>query len=185
MQYNSTNNIFIFCLLFLSYSKRTVTPTKKVTQDDLDKSKQDLEEIYMLFRNFVKTNRPQLDIDSVATGETWFGTDALERNLCDKIQTVDDVLVNHVLNGHNVYQIEYKPENNSVLDRFGQFLEPESSHSEDDTKNIFQKPIRWFIRIVADAINNEVYNTISNGIDTPIERRYMMKDNTANSIRTK
>jgi serine protease SohB len=64
------------------YSKRTLTPTKKVTKEDYQKSKQDIEEVFGLFRDFVKENRPKLDIDEVATGETWFGTAALERKLC-------------------------------------------------------------------------------------------------------
>jgi ClpP class serine protease len=137
----------------------------------------------MLFRNFVKTNRPQLDIDSVATGETWFGTDALERKLCDKIQTVDDVLVNHVSNGHNVYQIEYKPpiEDNTVL---GRFLSPATTNAENANENLLQQPIKWLIRTVADAIKDEVYSTMSKGIETPIEKLYMMKDDTATRIRS-
>lgn len=59
-----------------------MTPTKKVNKEDLQKSKDDIEQVYVLFRDFVAKNRPQLDIEAVATGETWFGTDALERNLC-------------------------------------------------------------------------------------------------------
>jgi len=31
--------------------------------------------------------------DQVATGETWFGEDALARKLCDELKTVDDVLL--------------------------------------------------------------------------------------------
>lgn len=48
----------------------------------MQKSKEDIEEVYVLFRDFVAKNRPQLNIDEVATGETWFGSDALERKLC-------------------------------------------------------------------------------------------------------
>lgn len=29
----------------------------------------------------------------MATGETWFGEDALARKLCDELKTVDDVLL--------------------------------------------------------------------------------------------
>jgi serine protease SohB len=53
-----------------------------VTKEDFQKSKQDVEDIFALFRDWVAVNRPQLDIDAVATGETWFGTAALDRNLC-------------------------------------------------------------------------------------------------------
>jgi serine protease SohB len=65
-----------------SFSKRTLTPTKKVTKEDYQKSKDDIENVFGLFRDFVQENRPQLDIEQVATGETWFGTAALERRLC-------------------------------------------------------------------------------------------------------
>jgi ClpP class serine protease len=65
--------------------KRTLTPTKKVTQEDFIKSTADVENIFVLFRNFVGQNRPQLDMEKIATGETWFGTDAMERVLlCDE-----------------------------------------------------------------------------------------------------
>merc|ERR1712241_573442 len=50
--------------------KRTLTPTKKVTKEDVAKQKEDLEEVLVLFKSFVKKNRPSLDIESVATGET-------------------------------------------------------------------------------------------------------------------
>lgn len=63
-------------------SKRTLTPTKKVTKDDIAKTKADLEDVLVLFRGFVAENRPSLDIDKVATGETWFGEDALKMGLC-------------------------------------------------------------------------------------------------------
>merc|ERR1712127_536119 len=67
--------------------KRTITPTKKTTAEDLKKSKEDIEDILSLFKVFVKENRPSLDIDKVATRETWFGQDVLDRNLCDEIRT--------------------------------------------------------------------------------------------------
>ena len=89
--------------------KRTLTPTKKVTRADLDKSKQDLEQVLGQFSGFVAENRPKLDIDSVATGETWFGNAALEKGLCDDIKTVDDVLLEFVDLGYNVYEVDYSP----------------------------------------------------------------------------
>lgn len=49
--------------------KRTLTPFKKATKDDFEKSKSDVEDILTLFKGFVKKNRPKLDIDLVATGK--------------------------------------------------------------------------------------------------------------------
>merc|ERR1712087_740021 len=48
--------------------KRTLTPTKKITKDDIAKSKEDIEEIFRLFKGWVEQNQPQLNIDEVATG---------------------------------------------------------------------------------------------------------------------
>merc|ERR1719223_2308265 len=53
--------------------KRTVTPTKKITKEDLAKSTEDIKEIFNLFKGFVASQRPQLDIEDVATADTWFG----------------------------------------------------------------------------------------------------------------
>jgi len=88
--------------------KRTLTPTKKPTKEDFDKSKKDIEQVLTLFKSFVGTNRPELDIDAVATGETWFGEDALERKLCDEIKTKDDVLLEYIDQGFDVYEVSYE-----------------------------------------------------------------------------
>merc|ERR1712238_621138 len=52
--------------------KRTITPFKKVTKEDLGKAKDDIAQILRLFKGYVAANRPSLNIDEVATGETWF-----------------------------------------------------------------------------------------------------------------
>ena len=48
--------------------KRTITPTKKITKEDLIKTTKDIEDVLTLFKGFVSTNRPSLNIDEVATG---------------------------------------------------------------------------------------------------------------------
>ena len=62
-----------------------------MTKEDLAKTESDIKEIFALFKTFVKGQRPSLDIEKVATGETWFGQDALDRHLCDELRTFDDV----------------------------------------------------------------------------------------------
>lgn len=46
-----------------------------------------------LFKNHLKKVRPTLNIEKVATGEVWYGMDALSKGLCDEIATSDDVLL--------------------------------------------------------------------------------------------
>merc|ERR1711939_1000323 len=76
--------------------KRTVTPTKKVTKEDLAKTEADIKEIFSLFKKVVK-------------GETWFGQDALDRHLCDELRTFDDVKLDLFEAGAEVLQVSYSP----------------------------------------------------------------------------
>lgn len=58
-----------------------------------EKFKQELEETHQLFKDFIREHRPALDLDKVATGEHWFGTQAKALGLVDEIQTSDDLIV--------------------------------------------------------------------------------------------
>ena len=78
--------------------KRTVTFMGENTEKGKQKFQQELEETHQLFKQFVRENRPQLDIEKIATGEHWFGKQALELNLIDEISTSDDLLVKAVEN---------------------------------------------------------------------------------------
>ena len=83
----------------------------------MEKTKEEVGEIFRLFKDFVHEQRPQLDIDKVATGETWFGTDAVDRNLADALQTFDDVLLELHGSGIEVYSVAYKAPEDSPLSR--------------------------------------------------------------------
>mmetsp|Transcript_25303 Transcript_25303/g.75333 ORF Transcript_25303/g.75333 Transcript_25303/m.75333 type:complete len:561 (-) Transcript_25303:81-1763(-) len=99
--------------------KRTLTPTKKVDPLDEKKLKSDIEQVLKLFKGFVAQNRPSLDIDKIATGETWFGPDALERNMVDKLATVDEVLLDYVDKGAQVFGLKYTEKPPSPLAALG------------------------------------------------------------------
>jgi serine protease SohB len=73
--------------------KRTVTMFGENDEKGRAKFKQELEEVHVLFKDFVVGNRASLDIDSVATGEHWYGSDALKKGLVDHLQTSDDYLM--------------------------------------------------------------------------------------------
>ncbi len=162
--------------------KRTLTPTKKVTDEDLQKSKAELEQILTLFKAFVKENRPSLDIDTVATGETWFGEDALEKGLCDELRTVDDVLCEFVDEGYNVYSVEYDP--TPEMSPLGGLL-PATEATVDG--GIFRGMTRWLVRNLSSAVKAELASEFKSlpSNDKGVEERYMMKDpkNSADEIR--
>jgi len=87
--------------------KRTLTMFGE--NDDLgrEKFKQELEETHQLFKHFVSEHRPQLDIDKVATGEHWYGTQAFDLQLIDKVQTSDDYLLEQFKDKH-IVQVRYQ-----------------------------------------------------------------------------
>jgi serine protease SohB len=75
--------------------KRTLTVFGENTEKGRRKFLEELEDTHQLFKQFVAEHRPQLDIDGTATGEVWYGTQALARNLVDTIQTSDEFLLEH------------------------------------------------------------------------------------------
>ena len=58
-----------------------------------EKFKEELEDVHLMFKDFVSTQRPELDIAKVATGEYWYGMRAKELGLVDEIQTSDDFIL--------------------------------------------------------------------------------------------
>ena len=87
--------------------KRTVTVFAENTDKGREKFQQELEQTHVLFKNFVHKHRPALHIDQVATGEHWFGYQALALNLVDQLQTSDDYLVQHY-SSKKVVQVKYQ-----------------------------------------------------------------------------
>lgn len=87
--------------------KRTMTPFTEVTERGRDKLKQDVEEMHVLFKQWVKQYRPIVDIDQIATGETWVGLQAQERQMVDMISTSDDYII-QACEQADVYEVAYE-----------------------------------------------------------------------------
>ncbi len=86
--------------------KRTLTTFGEITQKARDKVQQDVDNIHDLFKNWVKDHRPKVDLDRIATGETWVGIQAQELELVDEIGTSDECIV-AACDARKVYEIEY------------------------------------------------------------------------------
>ncbi len=74
--------------------KRTLTIFGENTEEGRRKFQQELEDVHLLFQEFVQENRPGLDVAKVATGEAWYGRRALDLGLVDELVTSDEYLVN-------------------------------------------------------------------------------------------
>lgn len=73
--------------------KRTVSVFGEITPKGEQKFIEQLESTHLLFKSFVGRFRPQLDLSAVATGEYWFGQDALQLKLVDRLLTSDDLIL--------------------------------------------------------------------------------------------
>lgn len=87
--------------------KRTVTVLGENTEKGKQKFQAELEETHRLFKQFVAQNRPHLDVDKVATGEHWFGQQALELQLVDELATSDDIILKK-MKDKSVISVKYK-----------------------------------------------------------------------------
>lgn len=72
--------------------KRTVSIFGEITDKGKQKFTEQIEKTHGLFKDFVMEFRPQVNLSEVATGEYWFGTQALKLNLVDEVKTSDEFL---------------------------------------------------------------------------------------------
>jgi serine protease SohB len=96
--------------------KRTLTVFGENTEEGRDKFKSELEDLHVIFKDFVKENRADIDTAVVATGEVWQGDQALAVGLIDEIGTSDDYLVK-LSKRFKLFEIEYVEKKN-LSDRF-------------------------------------------------------------------
>ena len=87
--------------------KRTLTVLGENTDEGRAKFKEDLHKTHELFQDFVKSQREELNVEEVSTGETWYGAKALEAGLIDEIKTSDEVLLESLPN-FDIYSVEYR-----------------------------------------------------------------------------
>mgnify|MGYP000426805406 CR=1 FL=1 len=80
-------------LLTAGRYKRTLTVFGENTEEGREKFREDLETTHALFKRHVAERRPALDIEAVATGEIWYGRDALAKKLVDALGTSEAYLV--------------------------------------------------------------------------------------------
>ncbi len=101
--------------------KRTLTTFGEITQKDRDKVKEDVETIHDIFKNWVKENRPSVEIEKIATGETWVGTQAKERYMVDDIKTSDECILDACKDA-DVFEVVFEFKK-SIQDRLGKVLD--------------------------------------------------------------
>ena len=88
--------------------KRTLTMFGENTDAARTKFRDELDQTHALFKRFVADNRPQLALEPVATGEYWYGSQALALGLVDALKTSDSLLLEAVAT-MEVHALHYRP----------------------------------------------------------------------------
>jgi serine protease SohB len=87
--------------------KRTVTMFGKNTDEDRANLKEELEDVHHLFKSMVASYRPDMDVDRIATGEHWYGSQAIDMGLVDALGSSDDYLMS-ALEEADLYEVKYE-----------------------------------------------------------------------------
>ena len=87
--------------------KRTVSFLGEITPKGEEKFKQQLEDTHVLFKAWVSKYRPNMNIDAVATGEYWYGEQAILKGLVDEITTSDDYLMT-LADNHQIIKVKFE-----------------------------------------------------------------------------
>ena len=104
--------------------KRTLTMFGENTEKGRQKFIEELEDVHVLFKDFIAENRPKVNISEVATGEAWYGRRALEHKLVDELKTSDEYIVDKCQTA-DVFQGKYIEDRNRVeqlIERFTSVL---------------------------------------------------------------
>lgn len=95
-------------LLTAGKYKRTLTVLGENTEEGKAKFLEDLENTHRLFKSYVAERRPAMDIDTLATGEIWYGSEALTQLLVDSVGTSEAYLVERMAQAR-VYTVKLEP----------------------------------------------------------------------------
>ena len=101
--------------------KRTLTVFGENTDKGREKFVEELEETHGLFKSFVGDNRPSVDITKVATGEVWYGQQALDVGLIDELATSDGYLQKRMEDA-DILEVRYR-QKPSLQERLGLAVE--------------------------------------------------------------
>lgn len=165
--------------------KRTMTPYKKTTDEDRAKLKSDVEQILVIFKDWLKTHRPQLNVEAIATGETWHGPDAVKKGLVDSLITTDDLILQCRDDGYEVYSLCVK----AVIPTFAESYSEAESSLVNMVKGVFYRAMASIMRDMvakeggmADNLTTNDWTRVMNndvsGVDqsTLLQQRIMAID---------
>jgi serine protease SohB len=118
--------------------KRTLTMFGENNDAGREKFQEELEAVHVMFKGFVKDHRKDLDIDKVATGEYWYGTQAQALGLVDTISTSDDYILS-AFKKREIFSVKYSVKKN-MAERLGMSF---ASAAEKSVMRLWQMSTGW------------------------------------------
>lgn len=90
--------------------KRTVSAMGPITDEAETKFNDDLHRTHEMFKLHISRarQRDNLDVESIATGEHWYGIDALDKGLVDEVTTSEDYILN-AISQKEVLHVQFAP----------------------------------------------------------------------------
>lgn len=119
--------------------KRTLTVFGENTDDGREKFRQEIEEIHVLFKDWVSEQRQNMDIDKVATGEFWPGIKAKELGLIDTIMTSDDYILSAYPN-KQIFSVKYSQKKN-MAEKLGMSF---ANVAQQQLMRVWSQARTWF-----------------------------------------
>lgn len=98
--------------------KRTLTVMGENTEKGREKFIEDLENTHKLFKDFVLRARPAVDVEQISTGEIWYGSQAIGKQLVDELKTSDAYLTDCYDREMSVYHVSWT-EKKSLQQKIG------------------------------------------------------------------
>lgn len=87
--------------------KRTLTLFGENTDSAREKQQEQINDVHKMFKAHIGRHRSEVDLNTVATGEFWYGQQAMDLKLVDEIATSDDILLSRYRE-KSVYRLTYK-----------------------------------------------------------------------------
>ena len=128
-----------FEILTAGKYKRTLTMFGENTDEGREKFVEELEETHSLFKQYVAERRPQVDIEKLATGEIWYGSQAKALELVDDVMTSDEYLVSRIAEA-DVFEVAFV-QKKKLYQRLG-------IAAEESADRLL---LRWWARLTQDS----------------------------------
>lgn len=96
---------------------------------------------------------------------------------------MDDLLLNKINDGDDVYEVTYKPPQALEDSVLGRLLQPASTATNNGP---IRSAVRWMVQTVFSEVQSEILTSTGrmDPLRQPIENRYMVVDETSDRVRS-